>query len=144
MTLIKWINRPSVFDDVNSWLDNFSIDTPINFYNKSNSWIPQFEVQETSDSFQIFAELPGMNKKNIDIDIIDNVLTISGDKSKKDLDSNEYHYSEMSYGKFSRVFNLPEDVIDDKISAKMKDGILAIYIPRLEPVKKETKKINIK
>ena len=144
MTLIKWINRPSVFDDVNSWLDNFSIDTPINFYNRSNSWIPQFEVQETLDSFQIFAELPGMNKKNIDIDIIDNVLTISGEKSKKDVESNEYHYSEMSYGKFSRGFNLPEDVIDDKISAKMKDGILAIYIPRLEPVKKETKKINIK
>ena len=144
MTLIKWINRPSVFDDVNSWLDNFSIDTTINFYNRSNSWIPQFEVQETSDSFQIFAELPGMNKKNIDINIADNILTISGEKTKKDSEKNQYHYSEISYGKFSRVFNLPEDVIDDKISAKMKDGILAIYIPRLEPVKKETKKINIK
>ena len=144
MTLLKWIYRPSVFDDVNSWIDNFSLDTPINFYNRSNTWIPQFEVQETSDSYQIFAELPGMNKKNIDIDIINNVFTISGQKSKKDNDINQYNYSELGYGKFYRKFNLPEDIMDDKISAKLKDGILAVYIPRMESIKKEIKKINIK
>ena len=144
MTLIKWINRSSLVDDVNNWFDNFSLDTPINFYNRTNTWVPQFEVQETSDSYQIFTELPGMNKKNVNIEIIDNVLTISGEKPKKDIDSNQYNYSEITYGKFSRNFNLPDDIVDEKVSAKMKSGILAVCIPRMELIKKESKKISIK
>lgn len=144
MTLIKWINRPSLFDDVNSWFDNFALDTPINFYNKTNTWIPQFEIQETSDSYQIFAELPGMNKKDVNINIVNDTLTISGEKINKDFDNNQNNYSEIGYGKFSREFNLPKEIIDDNISAKMKDGILAIYIPRVETTKKEIKRINIK
>ena len=68
MTIIKWNNKmPTLFDELNSWVDNFSIDSPINFYNKSYSWAPQFEVREIDDSYQIFAELPGMNKKDVTI-----------------------------------------------------------------------------
>tara|TARA_B110000116_G_scaffold131460_1_gene114134 strand:+ start:625 stop:1050 length:426 start_codon:yes stop_codon:yes gene_type:complete len=141
MTLIKWVSRPSLIDDVNNWFDNVSLDTPINFYNKTNTWLPQFEVQKTSDSYQIFAELPGMNKKNVTVEFKGNVLNITGEKSKPNSDKN---YSEISYGKFSRSFSLPEDIIDSKVSAKMKDGILALYIPRQEPIKPESKNIIIK
>ena len=140
MTLIKWINRPTLFDDVNHWIDSFSANTPINFYNKNNNWVPQFEVRQSDDSYQIFAELPGMNKKDINIEISDRSLTISGEKEKSD----NNNYSEISYGEFNRNFNLPEDALDDKVSAKMKDGILAIYIPKMEQVKPEVKKIAIK
>ena len=143
MKLIKWIDRPTILmDEVNHWLDSLSVDTPINFYNKSTSWVPQFEVREIDDSYQIFAELPGMNKKDINIEVIDGNLTISGEKSNSDKDKK--HYSEISYGKFNRNFNLPEDVLSDKVSAKMKDGILAIYIPKMEQIKPEVKKISIK
>ena len=143
MKLIKWIDRPTILmDEVNHWLDSLSVDTPINFYNKSTSWVPQFEVREIDDSYQIFAELPGMNKKNINIEVIDGNLTISGEKSNSDKDKK--NYSEISYGKFNRNFNLPEDVLSDEVSAKMKDGILAIYIPKMEQVKPEVKKIAIK
>lgn len=143
MKLIKWIDRPTILmDEVNHWLDSLSVDTPINFYNKSTSWVPQFEVREIDDSYQIFAELPGMNKKNINIEVIDGNLTISGEKSNSDKDKK--NYSEISYGKFNRNFNLPEDILSDKVSAKMKDGILAIYIPKMEQVKPEVKKIAIK
>ena len=143
MKLIKWIDRPTILmDEVNHWLDSLSVDTPINFYNKSTSWVPQFEVREIDDSYQIFAELPGMNKKDINIEVIDGNLTISGEKSNSDKDKK--HYSEISYGKFNRNFNLPEDILSDKVSAKMKDGILAIYIPKMEQVKPEVKKIAIK
>ena len=143
MKLIKWIDRPTILmDEVNHWLDSLSVDTPINFYNKSTSWVPQFEVREIDDSYQIFAELPGMNKKDINIEVIDGNLTISGEKSNSDKDKK--HYSEISYGKFNRNFNLPVDVLSDKVSAKMKDGILAIYIPKMEQVKPEVKKIAIK
>ena len=143
MKLIKWIDRPTILmDEVNHWLDSLSVDTPINFYNKSTSWVPQFEVREIDDSYQIFAELPGMNKKDINIEVIDGNLTISGEKSNSDKDKK--HYSEISYGKFNRNFNLPEDILSDEVSAKMKDGILAIYIPKMEQVKPEVKKIAIK
>ena len=143
MKLIKWIDRPTILmDEVNHWLDSLSVDTPINFYNKSTSWVPQFEVREIDDSYQIFAELPGMNKKDINIEVIDGNLTISGEKSNSDADKK--HYSEISYGKFNRNFNLPEDVLPDEVSAKMKDGILAIYIPKMEQIKPEVKKISIK
>ena len=143
MKLIKWIDRPTILmDEVNHWLDSLSVDTPINFYNKSTSWVPQFEVREIDDSYQIFAELPGMNKKDVNIEVIDGNLTISGEKSNSDKDKK--HYSEISYGKFNRNFNLPVDVLSDKVSAKMKDGILAIYIPKMEQVKPEVKKIAIK
>ena len=84
MTLIKWINRPTLFDDVNHWIDSFSANTPINFYNKNNNWVPQFEVRQSDDSYQIFAELPGMNKKDVNIEVIDGNLTISGEKSNSD------------------------------------------------------------
>ena len=143
MKLIKWIDRPTILmDEVNHWLDSLSVDTPINFYNKSTSWVPQFEVREIDDSYQIFAELPGMNKKDINIEVIDGNLTISGEKSNSDKDKK--NYSEISYSKFNRNFNLPEDILSDKVSAKMKDGILAIYIPKMEQVKPEVKKIAIK
>ena len=56
----------------------------------------------------------------------------------------QYNYSEITYGKFSRNFNLPDDIVDEKVSAKMKSGILAVCIPRMEHIKKESKKISIK
>ena len=141
MTLIKWIHNPSLINEVNHWVESLSIHKPINFYNKSNTWVPQFEVQKTSDSYQIFAELPGMNKKNVTIEFKGNILNIAGEKAKPSDDEN---YSEISYGKFSRTFSLPEDIINSKVSAKMKDGILALYIPSQESIKPESKKITIK
>ena len=144
MTLIKWNNKmPTLFDELNSWVDNFSIDSHIIFYNKSYSWAPQFEVREIDDSYQIFAELPGMNKKDVGIEISDSVITVSGEKAKSENKDNN-NYSEMSDGKFSRSFKLPEDIITDKVTAKMKDGILAVFVPRMKSVKPETTKIAIK
>ena len=135
MKLIKWIDRPTILmDEVNHWLDSLSVDTPINFYNKSTSWVPQFEVREIDDSYQIFAELPGMNKKDVNIEVIDGNLTISGEKSNSDADKK--HYSEISYGKFNRNFNLPEDVI--------KGAALVSGIYDLEIVKKISVNNDIK
>jgi HSP20 family protein len=143
MTLIKYNNRPSLLDEMNHWIENLSIQTPINFYNKSISWVPQFEVREIDDSYQIFAELPGMNKKNINIEVTDGFITIMGEKPEDKKKDNQ-HYSEISYGKFERKFKLPKDIMNDGVSAKMKDGILAVFIPKMEPVKAEVTKIAVK
>ena len=144
MTLIKWVNRPTIIDEIGNIFDSLSTDSPINFYNKNITWVPQFEVHEDDNSYQIFAELPGISKKQLDIEISNSLITISGEKEKSHSKDDMYNYSELSYGKFSRSFKLPEDILSDKISAKMKDGILAVFVPRMEQVKPESKKIKIK
>ena len=71
--------------------------------------------------------------------IVWNILGKSEKTSK-----NSEHYSELNYGQFSRSFNLPEDVKDDEIKASMKDGVLALSIPRMDKVAPDVKKISIK
>tara|TARA_S200000501_G_scaffold194086_3_gene182897 strand:+ start:209 stop:631 length:423 start_codon:yes stop_codon:yes gene_type:complete len=140
MKLITWNStaRPiSIFNDFDNFLNDFS-----SSLNYSSSWEPKFEVLNTDTIYCIRAEIPGMSKKDIDIELENNTLSISGDRKWNDKDQN--NYSEFSYGKFYRSFNLPEDVKENNIKASMKDGILSVQVPRLEKVKPEVKKIAIK
>ncbi len=139
MKLITWNStaRPiSIFNDFDNFLNDFS-----SSLNYSSSWEPKFEVLNTDTMYCIRAEIPGMSKKDIDIELENNTLSISGDRKWNDKDQN--NYSEFSYGKFYRSFNLPEDVKENNIKASMKDGILSVQVPRLEKVKPEVKKIAI-
>jgi HSP20 family protein len=140
MKLITWNStaRPiSIFNDFDNFLNDFS-----SSFNYSSSWEPKFEVLNTDTMYCIRAEIPGMSKKDIHIELENNTLSISGDRKWNDKDQN--NYSEFSYGKFYRSFNLPEDVKENNIKASMKDGILSVQVPRLEKVKPEVKKIAIK
>ena len=140
MKLITWNStaRPiSIFNDFDNFLNDFS-----SSLNNSLSWEPKFEVLNTDTMYCIRAEIPGMSKKDIDIELENNTLSISGDRKWNDKDQN--NYSEFSYGKFYRSFNLPENVKENNIKASMKDGILSVQVPRLEKVKPEVKKIAIK
>lgn len=140
MKLITWNStaRPiSIFNDFDNFLNDFS-----SSLNSFSSWEPKFEVLNTDTMYCIRAEIPGMSKKDIDIELENNTLSISGDRKWNDKDQN--NYSEFSYGKFYRSFNLPEDVKENNIKASMKDGILSVQVPRLEKVKPEVKKIAIK
>ena len=96
----------------------------------------------TDTMYCIRAEIPGMSKKDIDIELENNTLSVSGDRKWND--KNQNNYSEFSYGKFYKSFNLPEDVKENNIKASMRDGILSVQVPRLEKVKPEVKKIAIK
>ena len=104
MTLIKWnpIVKPSLFNDIDSWLNNFSSDLPSLYY-ETSEWKPRFEVLNHADAYRLRAELPVMIKKDVNIEISDNVLTIHGER-KNEAEDNE-NYSEFTYGKFSQVIN---------------------------------------
>jgi len=144
MTLIKWnATRPSIFSEFDNLFDSFVSDFPT-LYERSSSWTPKFEVLNTDNSYRIRADLPGMIKNDVNIEVADNRLKISGERVNDTPGSNDYNYSELSYGKFSRTFNLPDDVKDNEIKASMKDGVLALEIPRVKPIKPEVKKIIIK
>ena len=143
MTLIKWnqIERPTLFNGIDSWLNNVVSDFS-SFSNETLGWKPCFEVLNSKDAYRVRADLPGMVKKDVDIEIRDDVITIKGERKNEYSENN--HYSEFTYGEFSRSFNLPDDVKYENIKASMKDGVLALEIPRIEQIETKPKKIVIK
>ena len=120
------------------------------------SWLPRLrmpELEELSPSVDIMtegdvvvvkAELPGMKKENIDVNLTKDAITISGEKRKEEkVEKKDYHSIERSYGSFKRSFSLPAEVETEKASATFKDGVLEIRIPKTEEAKKKEKKVMI-
>ena len=145
MTLIKWKPRPmSIFDDMDNMV-NSVFNTDWNLPAKvSSKWSPAVDVNETDNAFTITADMPGLVKKDIEVNISNDVLTISGERAEDtDQTSNLYHYRERAHGSFVRTFNLPESVNEKKVTAKFKDGILKIELPKLETVLSTKREIKI-
>lgn len=102
------------------------------------------DVRETEKEVVVHAELPGVNKEDITIELKDNILTLSGKKSFEKKEENEkFHRIERSYGSFSRSLAIPEGVTEKDIRAKYDNGVLEIAFPRPVEKKPEPKKISI-
>ncbi len=100
------------------------------------NWNPVVDVYENDDHFVIKADLPGLDKKDIALDVKEGVLTIKGERHSDEEVKNENAYCrERVYGRFERAFRLPRDVDAEKITADYKDGVLKIEIPKPEEVK---------
>ena len=141
--LIKWIDRPNIINEIDHLFNSikYYYANPI----RSCQWAPNFEVLNTDESYIVRADLPGLTKKDVNIELSDCIVKISGErKNEYSNDDSQYRYSELSYGSFSKNFTLPEDAIEDKINAKMRDGVMTIEVPRMEPIKPKTKTISIK
>jgi len=122
--------------------DNFLGLTPASTQS-SAVWAPSVDVSEDPDNFYVRAELPGMRKDEIDLEVENNVLSIRGERRfEKKQDGENYHFVERSYGSFYRSFTLPKNVDGEHIGAEYKDGVLSVTIPKLEEVK--PKKVEIK
>jgi HSP20 family protein len=105
---------------------------------------PAVDVVDKGTSFQITAELPGLDEKNIEVALADDVLTIKGEKSEeKEEKKKNYYRSERSFGSFQRSFELPESVDQGKIEASFQKGLLTITMPKTEVAQKAAKKIPI-
>ena len=103
---------------------------------------PKVNVYEYDDTIGIVAEIPGLDKKNVSVDVEDQVLTISGDKHGFDDSGCKCITRELKQSSFKRSFNLGEYLDGDNVSAKFKDGMLSISIPKKEP--EEPKKTFVK
>jgi len=100
------------------------------------NWKPVVDIYDNDDSIVIKAELPGVNKEDINIDVKDRFLTLKGERSaENEVKEDKYHRKERTYGRFERVFTLPAEVDSDKIEADYKDGVLTITIPKPEEQK---------
>ncbi len=106
------------------------------------NWKPVVDVYDNDDNIVIKAELPGVDKENIDIDVTGRFLTLKGERSvENEVKEEKYHRKERAYGKFERVFTLPAEVDSEKIEADYKDGVLTINIPK--PEKEKPRQITI-
>ena len=101
--------------------------------------MPKIDIKDKKDVIEVRAELPGMEEDEIEIEVADNVMTISGEKKEeKEKEEEGYYYKESHSGSFSRSFTLPADVKEEKAEAEMKKGVLIVTIPKIAP-KKATK-----
>ncbi len=138
MAIIRW--RPlgeidSFRREMDRMFDNFfGRETEVS--ESSLTWYPSVDIKETKDDFVLTAEVPGMSKDDIKINISENTLTIKGEKKeeKKEEDHN-FHRVERRYGAFQRSFTLPNQIQGNKVKASYKDGILTIAMPKKEEVK---------
>lgn len=106
-------------------------------------WRPMVDTYEKDDAIIVNAELPGVNKEDISVDVKNNILTISGErKHEEDVNEDNFFRKERFYGKFQRSFTLPDNVDSEKVDAAYKDGVLEVKIPKTE--QGSTKKIEIK
>jgi HSP20 family protein len=97
------------------------------------NWQPVVDVYDKDDNIVIKADLPGVDKKDIHVDLNGRVLTLSGERTEeKEAKEDTFYRKERSYGKFVRSFNLATDVLPDKINATYKDGVLHVTIPKSE------------
>jgi HSP20 family protein len=111
----------------------------------AGTWAPAVDIYETPDSIVLQAELPGLSKDDIDIQVRDNVLTLKGERrSEKEIKEGNYLRVERAYGGFQRAFTLPAAVQADKIRAVFKDGVLDVNIPKAEEAKPKQIKIDVK
>lgn len=109
-----------------------------------SEWFPSLDVSETATDYIVKVEVPGIDPKDIDISLMNNLLTIKGEKKQEKEEKDEnYHLIERSYGSFTRSIRLPSQVQSDKINATYKNGVLRITLPKTEEAKKKEIKIQI-
>jgi HSP20 family protein len=106
------------------------------------SWEPKVDIAEKDGSIEITADLPGVDKKDLVLDLDGRVLTIKGERSSEnEVKEENFYRRERTYGGFQRIFTLPTGVDPDAITANYKDGVLKVSIPK--PAGQETKKIAV-
>ncbi len=106
---------------------------------------PRMDVSETDGALEVTAELPGVEEKDIDVSLADDVLTIKGEKkSETKTEEKDYRMVERTYGAFERSIRLPCQVKHDKIDAAFKNGVLTVKLPKSREAKEKVKKIAVK
>ena len=106
---------------------------------------PAMDMVEKGNAFEITAELPGLDEKNVEIKLSNGNLTIKGEKKEeKEEREKEYYLSERRYGSFQRMFRVPEDVDTDKIEASFRNGVLTVTLPKSPAAKQSEKQISVK
>jgi HSP20 family protein len=137
----------SLFREIEKTFDDFSRRTPLAGYFGDGTAAPKIDVSEGKDGIEVTAELPGVEEKDIDVTLSNDVLTIRGEKrterDEADKEKN-WHLVERRYGLFSRSVTLPYQPDSDKVEAKFEKGVLRVRLPKPAEMAKKEKKIAIR
>lgn len=136
-TISSYRTFPNIFERMVD--DNFFFDYD------NNKLRPSVEINESNDAFIISADLPGIEKSDIEVKVEENTLILSANRHIDKSDTNEkFHYNERRFGTFSRSFKLPTTVKEEKIIAKLDNGVLSVVIPKAEDAIKSSRLIAVK
>ena len=140
MQLIKWNPTRDLFSlrhPMRSLFDDFffparDADADEGLWN----WNPAVDIYEEDDALVVKAEIPGVDKEGIHVDVKDRILTIKGERTREnEVNEDKYYRREQTYGRFERAFTLPTDVDPEAIKAEYKDGVLKVKVPKTEQSK---------
>jgi HSP20 family protein len=143
MNLVRWDalqELVAMSNRLNRSLDNpFSARTEDSF----GAWVPPVDIFERQDNLVIRAEVPGLNREDMDVRIENGILTLHGERKREtEIDENHAFRMERIYGAFTRSFSLPTTVDASRITAAYKDGVLEVSVPKMETAK--PKKVEIR
>lgn len=154
MKLVPWKARESgldLFEDLEDFqrdmnrLFNVTLHRPLKLGNGGALWAPAIDIVDEKDQIKVKADLPGMKKEDIEINLENDVLTLKGEKKEeKETKEKDFIRSERYYGAFHRAFTLPASVDASKVNASYKDGVLEITLPKKEGAKPKQIKVDIK
>jgi HSP20 family protein len=142
MALIRWepfreIN--TLQREMNRLFDTLSTET-----SQQVSFVPAAELHETPENVELRVEIPGMDAKDLDVQVTADSVSISGERrSEKHSEGDGYVRTEFRYGKFHRIIPLPVRVQNQNVKAEYKDGILQLQLPKAEDEKSKVVKVNL-
>lgn len=146
--LAKWepvSDLVSLQDEMNRLFLDFFGRTPGRRLVGDSLWAPVMDIEETKDDIIVKAEIPGMTKEDVKIQVTGDILTISGERKREEETRDKtYHRIERSYGQFQRMITLPSEVQSAKAKASYENGVLTIKLPKSEEVKPKEISIDIK
>ncbi|NLX18704.1 MAG: Hsp20/alpha crystallin family protein [Desulfobulbus sp.] len=142
----------SIHRDIDRLFDQFFHGFGVPAFGRHREWPgidsgmlkPKIDLAASDDEYLLTVEIPGVDEKDVSIDITGNTMTVRGEKrQEKEEKEKDYYRIERSYGSFQRVLSLPEDVDQDAIKAGFKNGILSVTMPRKAVQKGEVKQVTI-
>ena len=150
MALVRWKDRGelspfSALRDLENQFGRLFGEWSRDFDVFDRAWSPTVDLKETDDAYTLEADLPGMKKDEIDVSVMDNVVTLKGER-KHEAETKEkgYHRVERRYGSFERSFEIPGGFQGDKISANYENGVLKVTLPKREETKPKQIEVTVK
>ena len=138
MALVRFQPR-DVFDlrrDVSRLFDSMMGNGGEPDHQRPSAWKPAIDVAESENEFTLTTDLPGVDRQDIDVSVVDNQLTVKGERKQESQSKDMHtHHAERAYGTFSRVFDLPAAVNAGEITAAYRDGVLSVTVPKAEATK---------
>jgi HSP20 family protein len=145
MAIVRWepLREFSTLQNEMNRLFNTVFDTPAaNGGTTLRRWMPAMDLVETDDHFVLRADLPGLSEDDVNIEVEDRVLTVSGErKAEHELSKEGYHRVERAFGTFSRALTLPEGIDPEAVAATFDRGVLEVRIPK--PEQRKPRKVSI-